>query len=307
MNGTVINMTIREKLEQHNNDYSNFEPFEDNTPIKSSILIPAYNEPDYLRMTLEQVNKVIKSYNNKLFEVVVVDDGSSEDLESVIENVEIDSKLKYHKFEQNRGRSKARNKAIELAENDLYFFFDSDVIIPENYFENHWKIHNSVNAVAVGLAENVEEDSPKLEEIRNGEVRPSDYKKDFRYYKDLSKWIPDDKEQEFRLLDRTNDFKNWSYNQNIDMWTLPYMVVSHNMSVRKDYVEEVKGFDERFKGWGCEDTFFGAKLIASGLYVIPVKEDTAYRIKHQIRAGSDEERRKQMFDNMKLYEQFIDE
>ncbi len=302
-------MTIRSKLECKSNDYTNLEPFENDSPIKSSILIPAYNEEGYLKNTIKAINNAIEYSNNpNFFELIIVDDGSKKDLTTILENEEICCKKVFHRFQKNRGRSLARNKAIELSSNELIFFFDSDVLIQNNYFNEHWKIHNKTrNAIAVGLAENIYGGDRRINRFLSENAPTPDIKKDFRIYKDISKWADENSRKEFHLLNETNNFKHWGNNKKIDFWTLPYMVVSHNMSVLSENVEEVNGFDERFKGWGCEDSFFGAKLISSGGYVIPVLNSSAYRIKHPPREGDENQRKKEMMNNMDLYELLLDE
>lgn len=68
------------------------------------------------------------------FEVVVVEDGSNVPCREVIEKYAQTIPVKYF-FKPNEGRSIARNYGMEHAEGDCFIFFDSDCVIPADYFE----------------------------------------------------------------------------------------------------------------------------------------------------------------------------
>ncbi|QBD77205.1 hypothetical protein EPA93_14835 [Ktedonosporobacter rubrisoli] len=44
------------------------------------------------------------------------------------------------------------------------------------------------------------------------------------------------------------------------------------------------GFDERFRGWGSEDTLMGAKAFALGNYIVPVYSAAGFHISHNDRS-----------------------
>lgn len=68
------------------------------------------------------------------FEVIVVEDGSSVPCREVVEKYAQIIPVKYF-FKPNEGRSIARNYGMEHAEGDCFIFFDSDCVIPADYFE----------------------------------------------------------------------------------------------------------------------------------------------------------------------------
>lgn len=286
--------TIIERLRLQNNDYTIFEPFIFKHPIPSSIIIPVYNNREIFEKTLKNLSNhpEINKFKD-LFEIIVINDGSEEDIKEVFYRINIPCKKKYCYFSKNKGRSAARNKGICYSEKELLFFFDADILLPLNYFREVWAIHNSVpNAVVVGLAEKISLQDSRIERILEDYSVSPKIEKDFRYKKNLKK--------EYKIIETTNWFKNFGYYKKISHFTLPYMVVTHNISVRKRYVLSVKGFDERFRTWGFEDTFFGAKLIAKGCYVIPLKNTGVFKIIHK-RKG------KISYRNRGLYEKLINE
>lgn len=91
---------------------------------KISVIMPVYNS----EKTLEKSLKSIFNNNYKDFEVIVVDDKSSDN------SVEIAKKFpcKIIKLEKNHGGGYARNAGAKAAKGEILLFVDSDIIIPES-------------------------------------------------------------------------------------------------------------------------------------------------------------------------------
>jgi len=90
-----------------------------------SIIMPAYNCAKYIGETIESVLE--QTYDN--WELVIVDDNSSDNTEDVIkEYIKSNKKIVYYKLTVNSGAAAARNKAMELASGTYYAFLDSDDI-----------------------------------------------------------------------------------------------------------------------------------------------------------------------------------
>lgn len=87
-----------------------------------SICIPTYNRKDYLKETLDSVfDQTYKDY-----EVVVVDDGSTDSTEEMIRDAGY--KLRYY-WVEHAGQAAARNKLVELARGQYITFVDSDDLL----------------------------------------------------------------------------------------------------------------------------------------------------------------------------------
>ena len=101
--------------------------------MKYSIVIPVYNTEKYVSKALES----LKNQTYKDIEVVIVNDGSTDNSESVILDFKKSNpsfNLVYKKNE-NAGPSTARNTGIDLATGDYICFLDSDDSYDVHLFE----------------------------------------------------------------------------------------------------------------------------------------------------------------------------
>lgn len=96
--------------------------------VRFSVIVPVYNRVDEVRDLLDS----LKRQTLKNFELVIVEDGSTQPCEEVVKNVP-DLRVRYF-YKENEGRSIARNYGLERAVGDYFIFFDSDCVIPEDYF-----------------------------------------------------------------------------------------------------------------------------------------------------------------------------
>lgn len=93
-----------------------------------SIIVPVYNRIDEVRDLMASLNR----QTLKNFEVVIVEDGSTQPCEGVLSEFPQVNAQYYYK--DNEGRSIARNYGMERAHGEYFIFFDSDCVIPEDYF-----------------------------------------------------------------------------------------------------------------------------------------------------------------------------
>ncbi len=87
--------------------------------MKISVIIPAWNRADRLVSALESVY----AQNNAPHEVIVVDDGSTDNTHEVVRRQFVDVRYLY---QENRGVSSARNTGIRAADGDWIALLDSD-------------------------------------------------------------------------------------------------------------------------------------------------------------------------------------
>lgn len=86
-----------------------------------SIITPTYNRVDYIIQAIESVLAQTYPY----FEMIIVDDGSTDNTKSVIEPFLQDARISYF-YQENQRQSVARNKGLDVANGDYICFLDSD-------------------------------------------------------------------------------------------------------------------------------------------------------------------------------------
>jgi glycosyltransferase involved in cell wall biosynthesis len=94
-----------------------------------SVIIPVLNDRDRLEICLQALEK--QTYPPELYEAIIVDNGSVENIESLIKKFPQASLI----FEVKRGSYAARNKGISLAKGEIIAFTDSDCIPAPNWLE----------------------------------------------------------------------------------------------------------------------------------------------------------------------------
>jgi len=97
-----------------------------------SIVIPVFNRASSLYTTLESV------YNQTFrdFEILVVDDGSTDTLRDSLLNYTTLSNFSYY-FQSNAGVSAARNRGAKLSNGEYLVFLDSDDHVNENWLRDY--------------------------------------------------------------------------------------------------------------------------------------------------------------------------
>lgn len=88
---------------------------------KVSIIIPTYNREHLIQRAIKSV--LNQSYGE--FELLIVDDGSTDNTEEVVRQIK-DDRIRYIRCEENKGAAAARNRGIAEAKYDYIAFQDSD-------------------------------------------------------------------------------------------------------------------------------------------------------------------------------------
>jgi len=105
-----------------------------------SVIIPTYNRAHLIGRAIQSVlNQTYKD-----FELIIVDDGSTDNTEDIIKEFQKkDKKINYIRHEKNKGGSAARNTGIKAARGEYIAFLDSDDEWLRNKLESEIEILNN--------------------------------------------------------------------------------------------------------------------------------------------------------------------
>lgn len=92
---------------------------------KVSIIVPAYNVRDYIGKCIDSI--IVQNYKN--LQIILVDDGSTDDTYSILQeyNDSDDRIILIH--QNNKGLSGARNSGLDIASGEYIYFVDGDDMI----------------------------------------------------------------------------------------------------------------------------------------------------------------------------------
>lgn len=243
----------------------------DSSPLKASygfpivsVIIPTYNRAKNLNHVLNSLNW----QNFKEFEVIISDDGSTDNTHDVVESFRDRLNIRYIYCGDNDGFRAARTRNIGLskARGKLIVFLDSDVIVPPNYLEEHLNAHQKyyelvVNSFVYRMKEYVEDDLGLV---------PKDF---IEKHKENLK---DDIKYEFNIFDREPIEEG-------------YYLDSNSLSIKAEHILS-EGFDANFVGWGHEDTELGYRFYQKGFKFLFIKNNCeSYHIYHYVSPQKEEE------------------
>lgn len=109
-----------------------------------SVIIPTYNRANFLHEAIESINN--QNYSN--LEIIIVDDGSTDNTKKIVKN--LGSNLKYI-YQKNKGPAAARNTGLKVAKGEIIGFLDSDDLWPVNKLNYQLKeLLNSDMEIIIG-------------------------------------------------------------------------------------------------------------------------------------------------------------
>ena len=218
-----------------------------------TVVVPYYEAPEALALTLAALE--CQSYPRRLFEVVVVDDGSRTPLEQPTDTG-LDVRV-VHQEDRGFGLARARNTGARTASHGILVFLDCDMIPEAGWLAAHARWHHAVtDALTLGFRAHVEVDGVDIAVVRDRQGSLEDLFSDRP--SDRPEWI------EFHMT-RTDDLTSSADD-------LFRVVTGGNLGVSRHFFETVGGFDESFTQWGAEDTEFGYRAYTRGALLVPVRD-----------------------------------
>ena len=99
--------------------------------LSFSFIIPVFNRPNEIK---ELLQSLVSQTFTKPFEIVIVEDGSTNSSEGIVETFNDSLNISYFKKE-NSGPGDSRNYGMERATGNYFIVLDSDCILPPNYLK----------------------------------------------------------------------------------------------------------------------------------------------------------------------------
>ena len=232
----------------------------------ASVVVTTYNRPDALRAVLEG----LAAQTCRDFECVVADDGSGPETRAVVEAMQprFDTgRLKHVRQEHMGFRAAAiRNRAIEASAGEWVICLDGDCVPRARFIEGHLRAAR-VDAITRGsrllssekLTRDALASGAALHALTDAELRQLHSQGDINRidaaaggWRDL-----------LRSLAGSLRLEGWK------------TVRTCNMLAPRSAIDAVGGFDERYEGWGYEDSDLVIRLMRHGLHVRRGPADTA--------------------------------
>ncbi|MFI9816847.1 glycosyltransferase family 2 protein [Saccharothrix variisporea] len=245
-----------------------------------SVVMPTFDKAPYLELTLASyVGQSLRDY-----ELVVVDDGSTDDTAAVVRRYA--ERLPITAVRQdNKGRSAARNAGIRAAAGEVVVFSDDDRIVSPDFVAEHAK------AFAAGGALLVQGGQRGVLTRWHPELRADERLTALDLELPGSPGSPDLPDREVALVDAhavetdldqvlaTYGVPEPWWEQHVQRvleafpdpadFALSWMIgTTGNMSALREQIVEVGLLDEGFTRWGLEDTDLCYRLVHAGARVV---------------------------------------
>ena len=200
--------------------------------VSLSVVIPTYNGQQKIPRTIEAISKVSRGMD---IEIIIVNDGSSDQTENVVQG--LSKKIKNIKLisTEKRGAGNARNIGAKMASKEILLFIGDDIspLGPE-FFNVHWALHKK---------------NPEINYSVLGKVEwPED---PYFPITPVMRHIQGSGGEQFGYSDMmANIFWDWRF------------FYTCNVSLKREVVSdwEAEGFDPSFVGCGFEDGEFAYRM-----------------------------------------------
>lgn len=240
-----------------------------------SVIMPVYNAQDYMSETIESVLR--QTYSD--IELIIVNDGSSDDSERIAKSYESDSRVKVIN-QANSGVSVARNNGFANSIGEYILFVDADDILADdmvytlvNTIETH---HADVVSCGAGIVEN---GVVVREEFGTGQLKSYNRIDAMKYYLigndvNIGVWTKlftreSVKDVEYKKGVRINEDKLYIFEALMHSNVYVVNDVTKYYYVKRDNSATTKKFNERW---------FDSLDVADAMYELTVKEDESLEL-----------------------------
>ncbi len=234
-----------------------------------SVVIPTYNRAELLRRTLQSLSQ--QSLDRAEFEVIVVDDGGSDNSRAVVEGFERSLNVKYF-WQEDKGfrAGKARNVGTMIAEGKYIVYIDTGVVLGRDTLTRHKQVHQRsvFPTVIIGYVYGFEVDAATEKQMgpllaaQDADV----------VIAELAKLEAlDIRERQYREL-----------GDNITNWPAPFDIFwTCHVSAEREELLKAGLFDESFNSWGGEDVDLGVRLFQNNNLFTMERQACSFHWPHQ--------------------------
>lgn len=214
-----------------------------------TVIIPTYNRKDILKKCLNAIFN--QTYPQSNYEIIVIDDGSTDGTEALVKSLLNDSPCALRYFKQkNKGPATARNVGITNASGKVVLFIGDDIIATSTLLEEHYNWHKRYSHDNIAVL---------------GYVT----------------WVPGAKVTLFmEWLEQSG--VQFGYSLIRDSADVPYnFFYTSNVSVKRDFLLKYGLFDEDFPYAAWEDIELAYRLAGEGLRIVYNSAAVGYH-EHQV-------------------------
>jgi glycosyltransferase involved in cell wall biosynthesis len=229
----------------------------------ASVVIPTYNQSLRLKITL---TSFLYQTSSAPFEIIVVDDGSTDETLAVLES--FIKKLPLSIIQQsNRGRAAARNAGVLASQGELILFCDSDRPVSNNWVESHVDKHRKSQKNIICVGEILEFFFSNLEKKKQDILLDIEHN-----WENLSRFS--------RVYGYWKKLRSTFINGDCLLHAPWIATLIGNLSISRDFALDVGLLDEDFKTWGFEHFEFGYRLHEAGGIFKQNQDARNYHLSH---------------------------
>lgn len=137
--------------------------------IQVSVIVPVYNSAEYLH---ESIGSILADKANN-FELILVDDGSSDDSGSICDAIALEDERVVVVHKENGGMCAARNDAMRIARGKYVTFADNDDEVLPGFIQDNLNLAVKYDADCVRFGRRMQRYNDKGEVDRNTDAVPS--------------------------------------------------------------------------------------------------------------------------------------
>ncbi|KFI10401.1 glycosyltransferase [Vibrio coralliilyticus] len=233
-----------------------------------SIIIPTYNCANLLEKTLESLCQ--QSLQTEYFEVIVADDGSSDNTEQLVKSFASRLNIGYC-FQPDLGfrAASARNLGSQQAVGEYLFYLDSGVVLEQHALQIHLaEMERNPDHIQIGFCHGFEEHF-----VANNTFSQLLDSNDFNTLFDSLTQQDSNLDCRQQLLNQIGHMRGFDTHPWLFFWG------GHLFAKTSDFIE-AGGFDENFTHWGGEDVELGLRLFNAGHKFTLLLDAKAYHIPH---------------------------